>query len=225
MSMCGYEPLGDLLDLECDLLRKGPPRPGPRPESLPAGAEWFDQAELPTSLVGDVIDRTYRGSQDFPELRQPRTGLELASDFLAKPCGMGGFCRVLAVPVADASPADPHADAPTSGGRRLVGVALVGREPTSSNAEINYLGLVASARGRKWGKWMVGEARDWARGSGAESMWVSVDARNAAALASYRAHGFRERGQRLVMYTLVDPSPSASPPDGASPHPLAAPAG
>lgn len=74
----------------------------------------------------------------------------------------------------------------------------------ADEAEILSLGIAPENRGRGLGKALVMAAAAQAAKCGAVAMFLEVSERNASALATYRAAGFREAGRRRDYYGIGD---------------------
>ncbi len=123
---------------------------------------------------------TYGSSLDCPELTGDRTPEEL----------LDGFVNPNAKSIPSWHLVD-HAMEP-------VGVVLLDAGVEPGTWELNYLGIVPTARGRGWGDLLVRFAVGRSASAGATSVTLSVDARNQPALRLYDRHGFQEYDRRDV---------------------------
>jgi GNAT superfamily N-acetyltransferase len=123
---------------------------------------------------------TYRSSLDCPELTGDRTPEELLEGFV-NPHAKSTPCWNLV----------HHAGQP-------IGVVLLDAGAEPGTWELNYLGLVPTARGRGWGDLLVRFAVGQSAKAGATRLTLSVDARNRPALRLYERHGFQEYDRRDV---------------------------
>jgi ribosomal protein S18 acetylase RimI-like enzyme len=62
-------------------------------------------------------------------------------------------------------------------------------------AYLETLEVSPELRGRGTGGELLRRCEESARAAGAESVWLHVDAENAAAIGLYRAHGFERQGR------------------------------
>ena len=87
-------------------------------------------------------------------------------------------------------------------GEHLLGyfVAMKGFE------EVHLLNItVAPAYQRQgWAQWMLEALTVWARGQGADWLWLEVRSGNSRAIQVYQAHGFRFVGRRKQYYPASD---------------------
>jgi ribosomal protein S18 acetylase RimI-like enzyme len=158
-----------------------PPAPGP------LSTIDYDAATHP--LFVRVIERTFSGSLDCPELARRRRG----ESALAAHRGGGTFRPELWQIYRD--------------GQEAAGVLLAIDHPDRRAREISYLGVVPEARGRGLGLAMLGEMVRRTADSGCQTLEVAVDAGNHFALTMYRAAGFSER-MRLAVHLRLRPEPA-----------------
>lgn len=127
--------------------------------------------EFATALLA-----THEHTRDCPELNAPRSPSEILAGFGA-PSGEAYL----------AWSGDAH-----------VGVVMLEYPTTTDAAELAYLGVVPTARGRGFGAELLTFAANEAAASGRFALNVSVDARNAPAMRLYARHGFVEYDRREV---------------------------
>lgn len=148
---------------------------------IPRGG-WIVQRAPQVSLAAESLTSnafaaallaTHEGTRDCPELNAPRTRDEILAGFTSP----GWAYR------AD------HDGEP-------VGVVLI--ELMGGLAELSYIGVVPSARGRGFGSDLLTLAMGGAGALGADTLALSVDARNAPAMHLYARHGFAEYDRREV---------------------------
>ncbi len=72
--------------------------------------------------------------------------------------------------------------------------------------EVHLLNITVAPEHQRdgWGRLMLDALGLWARGQGAQWMWLEVRASNARAMAVYAAHGFRRVGERKNYYPAAD---------------------
>lgn len=175
LEMAGFPRLTELKFLARSL-RKGPPPSG---NSLPLGVECF-QAEDNQQRFADVLERTWRGTLDCPELNGVRT----ADDALAGHRLAGKFApeRWLLFHLEGAD----------------VGILLLTEHPAERIWEVVYFGVTIEARGRGLGRRILAEGIRRARQSGVLELVLAVDVRNRPALKLYSDLGFRPFDRQVV---------------------------
>ena len=174
LSRNGFPYLLDLLFLQRLLSDSLPPR---KRISLQAASY---NSESDDHRLASLLERTYVGTLDCPELNDARTG----EDALESHRSSGNFNPLLWKRYAD--------------GNDDVGVLLMSEHPDQGAWEIVYMGIVPEARGRGYGRIMILDGLHDARSAGAESVFVSVDSRNSHALRIYYDLGFFETTRRVV---------------------------
>ncbi|MCH8828553.1 MAG: GNAT family N-acetyltransferase [Planctomycetes bacterium] len=127
-----------------------------------------------------VIERTYQGTLDCPELDGLRSGTEA----MAGHRSTGVF-----LPEQWTIFSDADAD---------VGVQLFCEHPDQDAWELVYMGIVPAARGRGWGRLIVLDGLHEANAAGREAVLLAVDQRNQPALKLYGELGFRQTDVRSV---------------------------
>jgi [ribosomal protein S18]-alanine N-acetyltransferase len=72
--------------------------------------------------------------------------------------------------------------------------------------EVHLLNITVAPQyqGQGWARLMLEALALWARGQGAEWLWLEVRVGNTRALQVYQAHGFRRVGQRKAYYPNGD---------------------
>jgi ribosomal protein S18 acetylase RimI-like enzyme len=160
------------------------PLPSPMPEA--PEFEWRPFDPSIEAEFREVLQATYEGSLDMPELEGAR-GLE---DILAGHRAAGLFepgrwqlGRL---------PGEPEAAA----------VLLLTEVPGRDAWEVVYLGLTPAARGRGLGRALIRHALEEAR-SHAPILELAVDLRNTPAVKLYRATGFLPRDRRAVHLAIL----------------------
>jgi GNAT superfamily N-acetyltransferase len=143
------------------------------PGTVPGERSRLRFAPATGPVFSDTLFATYDGTLDCPELNGTRTPDEVLAGYRS----------------AAAEPPDWWL---VSAGSGPAGVLLMAPGPRPGVAELSYLGLVPSARGRGLGREVVWFALARAAASAAEWLTLSADVRNEPALRMYRAQGFRE---------------------------------
>ncbi|MBI1311288.1 GNAT family N-acetyltransferase [bacterium] len=141
--------------------------------------EPYDEA-INRERFADVLERTWQGTLDCPELNGCRSGCEaLDGHRLA-----GEFS-------ADRWLLFSHSGAD-------VGVLLLAEHPAEQVWEVVYFGVASEARGRGLGQTILSDGLRRAKQAGALELVLAVDARNAPALQLYEQLGFRPFDRRVV---------------------------
>jgi ribosomal protein S18 acetylase RimI-like enzyme len=160
--------------------------------AIPAGNWQFETwTQQNDHLFARVIEKTYEGTLDCPELNGRRTGEQTLTSHTQS----GNF--------------DPKLWRVYSQGGEDVGIALLSPHSDSTDDskegnteqrvwEIVYLGVVASHRGRGLAKRMLADMLQVARKDGADEVMLGVDVRNEPAIRLYEQFGFRLFDQRKV---------------------------
>jgi ribosomal protein S18 acetylase RimI-like enzyme len=132
-----------------------------------------------------VLQRTYEGTLDCPELNGVRTLDEIITGHRAE----GKFSP-------DRWWLALHEDRP-------VGVVLLAELLDGLSWDLSYLGLAPEARGRGLGRALLDHALHFAREHLATRLILSVDGRNEPARRLYRAAGFTEFESREVLLQFL----------------------
>jgi ribosomal protein S18 acetylase RimI-like enzyme len=130
--------------------------------------------------LGRLIDRTYVGTLDCPELDGQRS----TSDVIAGYRAVGKYKPEL-WQIARSNGDD-------------VGCLLISLHPELKHAELVYLGLAPEYRGRGWGLLITRYAQWLAHQERAERLVLAVDAANRPALGIYESAGFAPFDRREV---------------------------
>jgi mycothiol synthase len=123
-----------------------------------------------------ILNETYVGSQDCPELNPWREVSDVVSDYAASAAGVSACWWLL------------------SAEDQLIGVALLIPDQVGDSAELTYFGLIPPARGKGYATAALRAIIDWASTAHYSSLVLSVDHRNQPAKALY----FRENFQFLA---------------------------
>ena len=165
-------------------------RPTALPLPLPASVPRFDWRSYgpdTESLFRHVLNRTYEGSFDMPELE----GVRSLDDVIAAHRAGGRFdpSRWKIATLPD----DPESAA----------VLLMTDQPDRGLWEIAYLGLTPPARGRGLGEVVLAYALEMARPH-SPRLVLAVDARNKPAFRLYRKAGFLPFDRRSVHLRILN---------------------
>ncbi|MBW3540033.1 MAG: GNAT family N-acetyltransferase [Planctomycetes bacterium] len=180
MERNSFPRLATLLYLQRTLSDPLPPLESRRLEAIE-----FDEASNRRRFE-ELLDRTYEGTLDCPELN----GIRRGADSLANHRLSGSFAatrwRLYRLEGRDA------------------GVLLLTDHPEVSSWEVVYVGVAPEMRGRAIAREMLLEGLHRARQAGRETMLLAVDSRNRYAVSVYEALGFVELGQRDVHLWLSE---------------------
>jgi mycothiol synthase len=151
------------------------------PREFPARSLEFEPyREEQSNRLADIIEQTYLGSLDAPELDGVRKTEDVIDGY--KMTGSYSPSRWFFVRHEGAD----------------IGCLLLTDHPGLQQWELIYIGLVPSARGCGWGTEIVRYAQWQARQSKTEGLLVSVDQANEPAVATYARSGFSELDRREV---------------------------
>lgn len=160
------------------------------PESLPQSSlEFLPLDPRQRQRMARVVERTYEGTLDCPELN----GVRQINDVLAGYQSVGVF--------------DPQLWLLARAADRDVGCLLIADHPATEQFEIVYMGLVPEARGNGWGVELVRAAQWLAKRAGRKQLVLAVDASNAPAIAAYAAAGLVAFDRRSVFLRVLDEGP------------------
>jgi ribosomal protein S18 acetylase RimI-like enzyme len=155
------------------------------PQSPTRGAlEFVEYTPRNHARLAAVIERTYAGSLDCPQLESARD----VEDVLAGYRAAGAFDPAHWM-IVEHEGAD-------------VGCLLLALDPPNDQCELTYMGLVSEARGRGFGITMVRHAQRLVAKAGRERLMLAVDANNTPAIAVYAAAGFVSWDKRSVFLRL-----------------------
>jgi len=184
LSRSGFPALTDLLFMERSSHQELPVQTG---SEFQQSETWTDSSE---KVFAAVIESTYEGTRDCPELNGFRTGRHalashrLSGDFdpgLWRLYSQGGNSSGIAL-------INPHSDGPDSCSRSVW--------------EIVYIGVARAFRNRGLGRQMLSDLLDTARAGGAAEVILGVDIRNEPAIRLYEQFGFQEYDRRRVHVRL-----------------------
>ncbi len=132
----------------------------------------------------NLIDRTYRGSLDCPELNGIRSGLQSLPQHEAAGAFSPDMWRLYRQ------------------GNEDVGVLLMVDRSDQRAWEIIYLGVADSARRHGVARTMLTDAIEAARAAGVERLQLMVDSRNTPAIRLYESAGFAVRKTNAAFVRL-----------------------
>lgn len=169
----GFEPLATLLYLVCteaDFPTQCP--------SQPLAFEPYTEAKR--ERLYRLLEATYEQTLDCPKLN----GLRSMEDVLAGYRATGVFAPERWLIVRHQG--------------QDVGCLLLADHPREEHWELVYMGLVAWARGRGWGRGIVRYAQWLTRRAGRPRLLLAVDAANRPAVAIYAGTGFQAWDRRRI---------------------------
>lgn len=173
----GYARLTELMYLQRDV------RAEPLPNSTQLRFVNFDSQR--EALFESVIEATYAGSLDAPELGAARS----VSDAMAGHRAVGDF--------------DPQRWLLALEDSNPVGCLLMAEHAELTAWEVVYLGVVPSVRGRGLGRELTLEALRRARSGGAQRLLLAVDCNNRPACHIYRQLDFEPWDRRSVFLRFL----------------------
>jgi ribosomal protein S18 acetylase RimI-like enzyme len=157
------------------------------PVSVPKELAVQTYSQANRGLFQEVLQRTYEGTLDCPELNGKRTVEEIIAGHQAQ----GEF--------------RPEHWWLASDGSQPIGVLLTSADP-AHNWELSYVGVLPTARRRGWGRRLTQLAIAEAQAAGAKHLTVAVDARNHPAWNLYISLGFEATGEREVFLRFLPPT-------------------
>lgn len=173
LHRAGFQPAGPILYLRHDLA-------GLPTTQMSSSVRVVPALGLSDEFLGAILEATYRGTLDFPELAGMRSLQEILAGHRA--AGRHDPAEWF-VAFVDARPA---------------GVVFLTELEPLEGWELSYLGIVPEFRRRGLGRTLAERALERVVERGGAQLDVVVDARNAPALQLYRALGFGVYAQRSV---------------------------
>ncbi|MBK8915676.1 MAG: GNAT family N-acetyltransferase [Phycisphaerales bacterium] len=167
------------------------------PISSREGAHWISLEVAGDERFRNVIERTYEGTQDCPELAGFRSAADAYTGHVASRTA-GPYCWELLELDGE-----------------VAGVVLVSSGETAGSAELVYCGVVEGQRGRGMGDLLVARAIERSRELKATRLVLAVDDRNAPALRLYARHGLTVLARREVYYATAAEMARLKPAEGA----------
>lgn len=132
-----------------------------------------------------LIEATYAGTLDCPQVDQMREATDVLNGYRA----IGQF--------------DPRLWQIARAEGRDVGCLLLADHVADGQLELVYLGLIPTARGKRWGTELARQAQWIARQMGRERLFLAVDAANHPALGMYAECGFALCDRRSVFVKAI----------------------
>ncbi|MBW3596387.1 MAG: GNAT family N-acetyltransferase [Planctomycetes bacterium] len=178
MTAAGMEHVGDLLYLACG--------PSAVPKHAPRGVEFQTYRDSDRRRLGAIIERTYQGSLDLPELDGLRSVDDVIDGYRDTGAYRAGFWRIVRSAGED------------------IGCLLLTEHPPHRQWEIVYMGLSPESRGNGWGTAIARFAQHLVFRAGGDRLLLAVDARNRPALKTYLRAGFEWWRQRAVFLKSLE---------------------
>ncbi len=172
----GFRHLATLLYMECNVQQS--PGDAEAGGQARADVQWSSYQADGEESIGRLIERTYVGTLDCPELEGRRTWRDVVDSHK----GSGQF--------------DPQGWQIAICNGERAGLALVNRVAGREACELVYMGVVPEFRGRGLGRLLVERAKRSAAELGCGLLTLAVDERNEPALRVYQEAGFRRVGLR-----------------------------
>ncbi len=184
LQASGMNPIAKLVQMECFAL-----------ETIPRLAvadtileceklEFIPHNAIPPSEWSQLVERTYVGTKDVPELNGRRNIDSTLAGYASAIIGIPNTWWVVQC--------------------RDVRIGCVLLTPTVAQCcELTYLGLIPEWRDKGLSKVMMNFVRDWAQTSGIEGFTLAVDLKNTAAIRLYQSCGFMT--QRFVQAWMCFP--------------------
>jgi ribosomal protein S18 acetylase RimI-like enzyme len=144
-----------------------------------------------------VLEGTYRGTLDCPELNGVRDGQQSLKNHEAGGEFTPDMWRLYRRAGID------------------VGVLLMVDRPDQQAWEVLYVGVIESARGSGVGRAMLLDALDAARAAGVERLLIVADVRNIPAVSLYESLGFQPVASRVACVRLAPSLPRDRPHDAS----------
>ena len=173
-SRNGFGHLADLIFMQRLLTT-----PLPEPTQLPFETVPYDPDKNREHFAA-MLEKTYVGTCDCPELNGWRTGAQALAGHQAVGKFDSDLWKIYRID------------------GREIGVLLLSAHPDQNAWELVYLGLIPEARGNGYGREMLLNGLYEARAAGTESVFLAVDSRNRFAKKSYEDLGFTDTAVRAV---------------------------
>jgi ribosomal protein S18 acetylase RimI-like enzyme len=174
-ARCGFREIAELHYLQSTIRATTPP-------SLPPGYRWMTYSSETHPLFARALAESYQNSLDCPALG----GLREIEDVIAGHRASGEVDEQFWYVLLDAH-AQPRA------------VLLLTRVPKNDLAELVYLGLSPSVRGRGISDILMRQAFWAVRQMNLSRITLAVDSLNAPALRLYYRHGLSHVGSKAAM--------------------------
>jgi mycothiol synthase len=173
LSVGGFSKLADLAYFTLERANFPNYSDNPALEFVPRASDYPDRLHA-------LIEQSYEGTLDCPELNDIRTAAEVVEGYKVQ----GSF--------------DPDKWFLVRSSGADVGVLILTEHPPGETWELVYMGVVPSARGRGFGEAIVRFGIEQTQQSNAERLVLAVDERNTLALEMYRRVGFVMWDRRCV---------------------------
>jgi ribosomal protein S18 acetylase RimI-like enzyme len=151
----------------------------------PLDLEFHDVGQIGDERLEALIQRTYAGSLDFPQIEGCRTMKDVLAGYRAS------------------GPFVPERWVVASRRREDVGCIIITADANAAQWELTYLGVVPEARGQGLGAQLVRHAQWMTNRADRERLVVAVDAQNTPALRVYDKCGFIEWNRQSVFWSAL----------------------
>jgi mycothiol synthase len=173
VAVGGFSKLADLAYFTLERANFPPYSDKPDLEFVPRANDFPNQLHA-------LIEQSYEGTLDCPELNDVRTPAEVVEGYKVQ----GSF--------------DPDKWFLVRRAGNNLGILTLTEHPPGETWELVYMGVVPSARGRGFGEAIVRFGIEQTRQSNADRLVLAVDERNTRALEMYRRVGFVMWDRRCV---------------------------
>ncbi len=176
VELAGFSMLAELQQMAL-LLPRNARQQSIEPAQLPPDLQWIDARTVPTERLILLLAHTFIETLDCPALNGIRTPADVLEGFLdGMPLASQEQWWILA------------------SSDKLLGCSFVNALPGDA-AELVYMGLGVSKRGRGYGKLLLEQAVRSALRLGAETLLAAVDTNNWPAIRLYAQAGFQEHAR------------------------------
>jgi ribosomal protein S18 acetylase RimI-like enzyme len=177
----GFEPLTAVDQLWSSLVDDQITHPVEVSSPMSAELQWLPASHLSRQRFVKLIEATFDGTLDCPELNKVRSNEQVVQSFLMN---------------------RPFRGCPywfTLWHRQRVAGCLLLLSHNAELVEVVYMGLIPEARRRGLGRLIIEQAKRVAINLGATMLVLAVDVRNTPAIKTYQHNGFRFH-RRLQVY-------------------------
>lgn len=162
------------------------------PDEPPTGLSFVPFDDDQTDRLAAIVEQTYDGTLDCPQLNGVRTTQEVLAGYRAT--GQFSPARWLIV---------RH-------DQRDIGCLLLTDHPDPTSPELSswelvYMGLIPAARGHGWSLSIARHGIRLAAAAGRSTIALAVDEANSPALATYARAGFCHLGHKAVFLKVTNP--------------------
>jgi len=163
-----------------DLMLLSRPLPGKPVRSENSHLEFETHSERTHPAFVRIVESTYEETLDCPALARIRSGELMLEAHRSTGRFRPEMCRIYRKSGAD------------------IGILLLAEHPDRNVWEVAYLGVVPAARGKGFGRMILGDGIQDVQSSGHPRMEIAVDVANEPALRIYRNFGFTDERRYAV---------------------------